>query len=87
MVLTLLSAANLSFTGVANTIEVFQKQEKIERAPSVETCIQWELKLGLHKLTRPKPVADDWVWIPDHVVNKGGHKCLAILGVRMFCDT
>ena len=64
-------------------MEVFLEQEKIERAPSVETCIQWELKLGLFKLTRPKVIADDWIWIPDHVVNKGGYKCLVVLGVRM----
>ena len=49
----------------------------------METCIQWEMKVGLHKLTRPKIAADDWIWIADHVVNKGVHKCLLILGVRM----
>jgi len=82
-VLTLLHSASLSFTGVANTIEIFHEQEKIERAPAVETCIQWEMKFGLHKLSRPKKEAQDWVWIADHVVNKGQHKCLLVLGVRM----
>ena len=55
----------------------------LDRSPSVETCIQWELKIGLHKLTRPKEPADDWIWIMDHVVNKGAHKCFLVLGVRM----
>lgn len=64
-------------------MDIFYGQNKIERAPSVETCIQWELKLGLHKLTRHKEVADDWIWIPDHVVSRGAHKCLVVLGVRM----
>jgi hypothetical protein len=64
-------------------MEMFHENGKIDRAPSVETCIQWEMKLGLHKLTRPKEAADDWVWIPDHVVSKGVHKCLVVLGVRM----
>jgi len=41
------------------------------------------MKIGLHKLTRPKVVADDWIWIMDHVVNKGVHKCFLVLGVRM----
>ena len=64
-------------------MEVFHQQGKIDRAPAVETCIQWELKLGLYKLTRSKEAADDWIWIADHVVNKGEHKCLVVLGVRM----
>ncbi|WP_194847767.1 hypothetical protein [Candidatus Neptunochlamydia vexilliferae] len=64
-------------------MEVFHQQKKIDRAPAVETCIQWEMKLGLHKLTRTKEAADDWIWIPDHVVSKGSHKCLVVLGVRM----
>ncbi len=64
-------------------MEVFHVQGKIDRAPSIETCIHWEMKLGLYKLTRQKQAADDWIWIPDHVVNKGAHKCLLVLGVRM----
>jgi len=64
-------------------MEVFREQQKLDRAPAVETCIQWELKVGLHKLTRPKEAADDWVWIVDHVVSKGMHKCFVALGVRM----
>ena len=75
--------ACLSFSGTAHAMEIFQTQHKIDRAPSVETCIQWELKLGLYKLTRPKEVADDWVWIADHVISKGVYKCLVVLGVRM----
>ena len=75
--------ACLSFSATAHALEVLHKQGKVERAPTVETCIQWEMKLGLHKLTRPKVNADDWIWIADHVVSKGVHKCLAVVGVRM----
>ena len=64
-------------------MEFFHRQGKLDRAPVVETCIQWEMKFGLYKLTRPKAVADDWIWIADHVVSKGVHKCLVVLGVRM----
>ena len=64
-------------------MEFFHGQNKLDRAPAVETCIQWEMKFGLYKLTRPKEAADDWIWIADHVVSKGVHKCLVILGVRM----
>ena len=64
-------------------MEVLQSQGNLDRAPSIETCIQWEMKVGLHKLTRSKEAADDWVWIMDHVVNQGVHKCFLVLGVRM----
>lgn len=83
LTLTLTNIASTSFTGVAKTMEVFQSQGKIERAPSPETCIQWEMKMGLYKLSRPKTAADDWIWLFDHFVSKGGHKCLAVMGVRM----
>ena len=43
----------------------------------------WLLRLGYYKLTRPKKVADDWVWIVDHSVQMGPEKCLLILGVRL----
>lgn len=43
----------------------------------------WLLRLGLYKLTRPKPHADDWVWIADHTVQIGQEKCLLILGIRL----
>lgn len=81
--MTLVHAASLSFSGTAQALEVFHQYGKLDRAPAVETCIQWEMKLGLHKLTRPKAKADDWVWIADHVVSKGMYKCLVVLRVRM----
>lgn len=82
-VLTLMSTACLSFTGTANAMVFFHTQGKIERAPSPETCIQWEMKWGLYKLLRPKAVVTDWVWLADHVVSKGAYKCLVVVGVRM----
>jgi hypothetical protein len=42
----------------------------------------WLLRLGLHKLSRPKEKADDWIWIIDHTVQLGAEKCLVILGIR-----
>jgi hypothetical protein len=43
----------------------------------------WLLRLGLYKLTRPKPRAGDWVWLVDHAVQIGVEKCLVILGIRL----
>lgn len=81
--MSLLHTASLSFSGTSHALEVLQSRGNLDRAPSVEACIQWDMKVGLHKLTRDKEPADDWVWIMDHVVNKGVHKCFLVLGVRM----
>lgn len=43
----------------------------------------WLLRLGYYKRTRPKQIADDWVWIIDHSVQVGPEKCLLILGVPL----
>jgi hypothetical protein len=43
----------------------------------------WLLRIGYYKLMRPKPKANDWVWIVDHTVQLGMEKCLLILGVRL----
>lgn len=59
-------------------------EEKIDRVPTHETCIQWDLKIGLHKLNRAKDNSSDWCWIIDHVIAQGSTKCLAVMGVR--CD-
>lgn len=43
----------------------------------------WLLRVGYYKLTRPKELADDWVWIVDHTAQLGTEKCLVILGIRL----
>jgi hypothetical protein len=58
-------------------------QKKIDRAPSAETLIQWDLKIGLYKLERPKPPGGGWIWMADHVIRLGIYKCFVIVGVRM----
>jgi hypothetical protein len=42
----------------------------------------WLLRLGLYQLFRPKPQADDWMWIIDHTLQLGDRKCLVIVGLR-----
>ena len=51
--------------------------------PHYTTVRIWLLRVGLHKLTRPKEQASDWVWIIDHSNQIGKEKCLVILGVRL----
>ncbi|MGA2068143.1 MAG: hypothetical protein ABSG86_24440 [Thermoguttaceae bacterium] len=51
--------------------------------PCANTGRMWLLRLGLYELRRPKPKADDWVWILDHTVQLGGMKALIIVGIRL----
>ena len=74
----------MRFRNISAAMKVLTDEEKIDRAPSHETCIQWDLKIGLHKLNRPKEASSDWCWIVDHVISQGSTKCLAIMGAR--CD-
>lgn len=62
-------------------MKVFYEENKIERFPSHETCILWDLKVGLYKLLRAKQNPSDWYWIVDHVLGEGTVKCLAVLGI------
>ena len=51
--------------------------------PHCTTVRLWLLRLGYHKLHRPKEQVSDWVWIIDHSNQIGKEKCLVILGVRV----
>jgi hypothetical protein len=51
--------------------------------PHYTTVRFWLLRVGFHKLHRPKEQASDWVWIIDHSNQIGKEKCLLILGVRV----
>ena len=51
--------------------------------PHCTTVRLWLLRLGYHKLHRPKEQASDWVWIIDHSNQIGKEKRLVILGVRV----
>lgn len=42
----------------------------------------WLMRLGLYQLSRPKPQADDWMWIIDHTMQMGERKCFIIVGIR-----
>ena len=76
--------ASMRFRNVSSAMKVLRDEEKLDRAPTHETCIQWDLKIGLHKLNRAKEISSDWCWIIDHVIAQGSIKCLAVMGVR--CD-
>jgi hypothetical protein len=55
----------------------------MEHAPAANTGQWWLLRLGLYELTRPKQVAEDWVWLLDHTIQLGQVKCLLMVAVRL----
>ena len=55
----------------------------LPRVPCANSGRLWLMRLGLYELLRKKDVAKDWVWIMDHTVQLGPHKCLVIVGVRL----
>ena len=75
--------AHLHYRGVSSVMQLWQEDNKINRAPSHETCIQWDLKVGLYKLQRAKAKDTPWCWMVDHVIGEGYTKCLAVIGVPM----
>jgi hypothetical protein len=55
----------------------------VPRVPCANAGRLWLMRLGLFELLRKKEAAKDWVWIMDHTVQLGPHKCLVIVGVRL----
>jgi hypothetical protein len=47
-----------------------------------KTILWWVKKLGYDTLTRPKPVAKDWVILLDHTIQLGPSKLFVIWGIR-----
>lgn len=70
--------ASMRFRNISAAMKVLYEEEKMDRAPTHETCIQWDLKIGLQE------ASSDWCWIVDHVVAQGATKYLAVMGTR--CD-
>lgn len=78
--------AAVSLRGVASCFSAFIKRylgDENAATPSYWTIRLWMLRIGYYKLIRSKQQADDWVWIVDHTVQTGPHKCFVVLGVRL----
>lgn len=52
------------------------------KAPSFTTIKRWVQKVGYHKMTPLKDIADDWMLIIDASIQMGEKKCVLILGCR-----
>ncbi len=78
--------AGATLRSTAAVFEIFVRHWELPaEIPHWTTGRLWLLRVGLYKLTRPKQIADDWVWIVDHTVQIGVEKCLVVLGIRL-CD-
>lgn len=80
--LVLEASVSLSAASAALAI-VFPARRRHDEIPHPTTGRTWLMRLGLFKLQRRKTIADDWVWLVDHVVELGTCKCLMIVGVRL----
>ena len=79
----LVLGASISMRAASKAMGIFFSFLGLEiPVPCWTTGRLWLLRLGLHKLSRPKEKADDWIWIIDHTVQLGAEKCLVILGIR-----
>jgi hypothetical protein len=76
--------AGTSIAGASAVLAVLWPELELQgEIPHPTTGRTWLLRAGLHKLERPKAVADDWVWLADHVIQIGTQRCLMIVGVRL----
>lgn len=81
--LQLVIGASISMRAASKAMGVFFSFLGLQiPVPCWTTGRLWLLRLGLHKLSRPKEIADDWIWIIDHTVQLGKEKCLVVLGIR-----
>lgn len=54
-----------------------------DQVPCPNSGRMWLLRIGLYEVQRPKPQADDWVWLVDHTIQWGARKCFFLVGVRL----
>jgi hypothetical protein len=76
--------ASTSLSAASHVLRMlFPVRDGAQAIPHATTGRQWLLRVGLFKLERPKAVADDWVWLIDHLMELGTCRCLMIIGVRL----
>ncbi len=83
--LDLVLKAATSLRAAGNVLEILrQRLPGLDSdTPCANTGRLWLLRVGLYELQRPKPRADDWVWLIDHTIQWGARKCLFVVGVRL----
>jgi hypothetical protein len=70
-------------TSLRAAASVFQMvQGQCEADASHTTIRNLILRIGLYEISRPRPLANDWIWIVDHTIQAGTTKCFLVLGIR-----
>jgi len=76
-------SAGVGLRGVERILKILPRFFPFpESIPSWSSPRLWLLRVGYYKLTRPKAIADDWVWIVDFTIQAGAMKCLTVVGLR-----
>jgi hypothetical protein len=73
----------VSLRGTEKVFELFSPflPSELQEVPDHATVQRWTQRLGLFLLHQPVPRRDDWVFVPDHFLERGMTKCLVILGI------
>ncbi len=87
LTIQLIIYAGTAFRSTAKVLVVLEKSfpeyfSTFRSTPHSTTIESWLLRVGLHKLTRPKEKANDWIIAYDFIVQAGSHKCLLVIGTR-----
>jgi len=83
MYVSLVLTASTSLRGGSRALEVFISTLNLDCSTPSWSCGRlWLLRLGYYKLTRPKEIADDWIYVIDHFIQVDNKKCFVINGIR-----
>jgi hypothetical protein len=74
--------SSAGFRGLSNVFQTLKTFISSIATPVHTTIRQWLLKIGLHKLERPKYSSQGWFFIIDTSIQMGSQKCVVVLGIR-----
>lgn len=78
-----MTVAAIGCRAAARALAIFAASQNSGECPTANGGQFWLLRIGLYELQRPKPPADDWVWIVDHTMQTGQGKLLIVVGMRL----
>ncbi len=84
MCLNFVLHAATSLRAAASVFQLVQQniEGHCDASASHTTIRNLILRIGLYEISRPRPLANDWIWIADHTIQAGTTKCFLVLGIR-----